>query len=108
MAKKDISTELIFIDKSFRISRAHLAFIYFLISWPIIYLLCFVTRQDWVIGTQGYLFAFDGGNGTVNTGNNPSFKNSLLSDSGRENILWISALFALLVGFLAYFILYYF
>lgn len=101
-------TEVVVIDPGFRISRSHLAFIYFLISWPIIYLLCYVTRPNWIVSTQGYLINFSLGSGAVNNSENNSFSNSLLSDQGRENILWVSLLFALLVGLIAYLTLYYF
>tara|TARA_R110001592_G_scaffold18816_11_gene77718 strand:+ start:14298 stop:14624 length:327 start_codon:yes stop_codon:yes gene_type:complete len=107
MTRKDITTEVVIIEKGFLMSRGHLAFIYFLISWPIIYLLCFVTRQEWFIGYGGYLTSLTTGSGTPNTAPNASFNNTVLSDQGRENILWVSFLFALLIGLLAYFILYY-
>tara|TARA_Y100000593_G_C4089938_1_gene228031 strand:- start:106 stop:432 length:327 start_codon:yes stop_codon:yes gene_type:complete len=107
MTKKDTTTEVVIIEKGFLMSRGHLAFIYFLISWPIIYLLCFVTRQEWFIGYSGYLTSLTTGSGTPNTAPNASFNNTVLSDQGRENILWVSFLFSLLVGLLAYFILYY-
>lgn len=107
MAKKNTETEIVVIDRRFYISRGHLAFIYFLISWPIIYLLCFVTRQEWFIGYEGYLSTFNGGSGVPNNSPNASLGNTVLSDQGRENILWVSALFALLVGLVAYFALYY-
>ena len=108
MVKKDITTDVLIIEKGFLMSRGHLAFLYFLISWPIIYLLCFVTRQEWFVGYGGYLSNFTTGSGSPNTAPNASLSNTVLSDQGRSNILWVSFLFALLVGLLAYFILYYY
>ena len=108
MVKKDITTDVVIIEKGFLMSRGHLAFLYFLISWPIIYLLCFVTRQEWFVGYGGYLSSLTTGSGSPNTAPNASLSNTVLSDQGRENILWVSFLFALLVGLLAYFILYYY
>ena len=104
---KSNNTDVIVVN-SYINMRTHLAIIYFLISWPIIYLICFVTRQEWFVGYGGYLSSFGGGNGTKNNSSNPSFNNSILSDEGRQNILWVSLLFALLVGLLSYFLLYYF
>ena len=108
MVKKDITTDVVIIEKGFLMSRGHLAFLYFLISWPIIYLLCFVTRQEWFVGYGGYLSSLTTGSGSPNTAPNASLSNTVLSDEGRSNILWVSFLFALLVGLLAYFILYYY
>ena len=90
------------------VSRSHLSFIYFLISWPIIYLLCYVTRPVWIVGDNGYITQLTSGTGTPSVSPNPSFSNSVLSDVGRENILWVSFLFALLVGLLAYLLLTYY
>ena len=90
------------------LSRFHLTFIYVLILWPIIFLICFVTQQEWFIGYQGYLSGFSsGGSGTPNNSPNASFSNAILSDEGRQNILWVSFLFALLAGFFIYYLLYY-
>lgn len=109
MTKKNLSSEVIVLDRSaFYISKGHLAFLYFLISWPILYLILFVTRQEWFIGYGGYLTSLSGGSGSANNAPNPSFSNTVLSDEGRQNILWVSLLFALLVGLLSYFILYYY
>ena len=84
------------------ISKYHLSFLYVLVSWPIIYLLIFVTQPDWIVGNKGYLSAFGGGSGTPTTNGKSGLNNTLLSDSGRENILWVSFLFALLVGLLVF------
>mgnify|MGYP005999482917 CR=1 FL=1 len=79
------------------LSRFHLTFIYVLILWPIIFLICFVTQQEWFVGYQGYLTSFpSGGSGRANNSPNASFSNAVLSDEGRQNILWVSFLFALL------------
>lgn len=84
------------------ISKYHLCFLYVLISWSLIYLFIFVTRPDWIAGDNGYLNNF----GTSGTGNSTTEgkpgNNSLLSSTGRENILWVSFLFALLVGLLIF------
>ena len=98
--------EAVFISNStVQISKWHLSLLYVLITWPIIYLLIFVVQPSWVVTTEGYIDSFTGGQGTplVNGGGNLS--NTLLTDEGRSNILWVSFLFALLVGFVAYLIL---
>ncbi len=89
------------------ISKYHLCFLYVLVSWPIIYLLIFITRPDWITGNNGYLQNFGNtGTGTGTTEGKPG-NNTILSDVGRENILWVSFLFALLVGLLV-FVFFYF
>ena len=89
------------------ISKYHLCFLYVLVSWPIIYLLTFITRPDWITGNNGYLNNFGtNGTGTTTTEGKPG-SNTILSDIGRENILWVSFLFALLVGLLV-FVFFYF
>ena len=101
--------EVVFLNPSgVFLSRFHLTFIYVLILWPIIFLICFVTQQEWFVGYQGYLTGFsDGGSGSPNNSPNARFSNAILSDEGRQNILWISFLFALLAGFFIYYFLYY-
>lgn len=90
------------------ISKYHLSFLYVLVSWPIIYLLIFATQPEWIVGNKGYLSAFgNGGTGTPTTNGKSGLNNTLLSDTGRENILWVSFLFALLVGLLV-FVFFYF
>ena len=107
-AKKS-ETEVVFVKSDgIIISRFHLSFIYILISWPIIYLLCYVTRPTWIVSDSGYITQLTSGSGTANASPNPNFNNSVLSDSGRENILWISFLFALLVGLIMYLLLSYY
>ena len=79
------------------ISKYHLCFLYVLISWSLIYLFIFVTQPNWVTGNNGYLtlILVLVGTGT-NTSEGKPGKNTLLSDIGRENILWVSFLFALI------------
>lgn len=108
MAKKDMTSEVIVVEKGFNISKGHLAFLYLLISWPIIYILCYVTRQEWFVNYDGYLSTLSGGSGVPVNISNANLNNTVLSDKGRENILWVSFLFALLVGLLVYLFLYYF
>ena len=84
------------------ISKYHLSFLYVLVSWPIIYLLIFATQPEWIVGNKGYLSSFAGGAGTPTTNGKANLNNTLLSDTGRENILWVSFLFALLVGLLVF------
>ena len=90
------------------ISKYHLCFLYVLISWSLIYLFIFVTQPGWVVGDRGYLSSFPvGGSGLPTTQGKANLDNTLLSDNGRENILWVSFLFALLVGLLI-FVFFYF
>ena len=84
------------------ISKYHLCFLYVLISWSLIYLFIFVTQPNWVVGDGGYLLSISGGSGVPITNGKSNLSNTLLSDSGRENILWVSFLFALLVGLLIF------
>ena len=109
MKSKKSTKEIVFVrENGITISRWHLSFIYVLISWPIIYLLCYVTRPTWIVSDSGYLLNFTGGSGTPNASANPSFSNTVLSDNGRENILWVSFLFALIVGLFAYILMSYY
>jgi hypothetical protein len=107
-SKKNEAEVVIVSTPGIGVSRSHLSFIYFLISWPIVYLLCYVTRPVWIVGDNGYITQLTGGSGTANASPKPSFTNSVLSDAGRENILWVSFLFALLVGLLDYLLLSYY
>lgn len=85
----------------------HLALLWTFVSWPVIYLLFFVSQPAWLLDSvDGYLSGFPstGGNGVgsvLRTGNS-SLNNTLLSDRGRQTILWVSFLFALLVGLFVY------
>ena len=63
MVKKSSTSqkEIVFISNGgVNISRYHLTFMYVLILWPIIFLVCFVTQQEWFVGEDGYLFHFGG------------------------------------------------
>lgn len=103
-----VKKEIIVIDNGANITRYHLCFMYVLILWPIIFLICFVTQEDWVVGNDGYLLNFNGATGTSTNSANLQTTNTLLSDTGRNNILWVSFLFALLGGLLIYLIFYYY
>ena len=105
MVKKSSTSqkEIVFISNGgVIITRYHLAFMYVLILWPIIFLACFVTQQEWFVGEDGYLLSFGGATGTPTNSGNLSTSNTLLSDTGRSNILWVSFLFALAAGLLIY------
>ena len=105
MVKKSSTSqkEIVFISNGgVNISRYHLTFMYVLILWPIIFLVCFVTQQEWFVGEDGYLFNFGGATGTPTNSGHLSTSNTLLSDTGRANILWVSFLFALAVGLIIY------
>ena len=57
MVKKSSTSqkEIVFISNGgVNISRYHLTFMYVLILWPIIFLVCFVTQQEWFVGEDGY------------------------------------------------------
>ena len=95
-------------DDVIQISKVHLSFIYVFISWSLIYLFIFVTQPSWVVSTSGYLQSFTSGSGTPLNVDNGGINNTLLSDEGRSNILWVSFLFALLVGFIIYLLLYFY
>jgi len=84
------------------ISKYHLCFLYVLISWSLIYLFIFVTQPNWVVGDGGYILSINSGSGVPTTQGKSNLNNTLLSDNGRENILWVSFLFALLVGLLIF------
>ena len=100
--------EIVVIEDGVTISRFHLSFMYVLILWPIIFLFCFVTQQEWFVGNDGYLLNFAGATGPSTNSSNLSTSNTLLSDTGRNNILWVSFLFALLGGLVIYFLFYYY
>ena len=107
MAKKT-TKEIIFIDDTgVSISRFHLSFIYTLILWPIVFLACFVTQQEWFVGSDGFLFSFSSASGSSTNSSNLKTKNTLLSDEGRINIFWVSLLLALASGLVIYLLLYY-
>ena len=77
------------------------------ISWPLIFLFFFVTQPGWLMDpVDGYLSGFPGtggsGSGSVLKSGNSNLSNTLLSDKGRQTILWVSFLFALLVGLFVY------
>jgi hypothetical protein len=100
--------EIVVIEDGVTISRFHLSFMYVLILWPIIFLLCFVSQQQWFVGDDGYLLNFSGATGSTTNSSNLSTSNTLLSDTGRNNILWVSFLFALLGGLVIYLLFYYY
>jgi len=89
------------------ISKYHLCFLYVLISWSLVFLFIFVTQPGWIVGKGGYLSSFVTGSGVATTEGKASLTNTILSDQGRENLLWVSFLFALLVGLLV-FVFFYF
>ena len=109
MAKKtSVPKEIIIVNNGgVAISRYHLTFIYVLILWPIIFLICFVTQQEWFVGSDGYLLNFSGATGVSTNSSGLATSNTLLSDAGRSNLLWISLLLALAAGLLIYLLFYY-
>ena len=95
------------ISQGIILTKFHLAFIYTMLSWPIIYILIFVTQPEYLLPNGGYISTFGSGSGTaINTGKG-NLNNTLLTDLGRETILWISLLFSLLVGLIVYYLLFY-
>jgi len=85
----------------------HLALLWTFVSWPIIFLLFFVSQPAWLMDpVDGYLSGFPNtsgsGSGSVLKSGNSNLSNTLLSDKGRQTLLWVSFLFALLVGLFVY------
>lgn len=109
MPIKNVTKEVIVVEETHLTSiRTHILILYFLVTWPIIYLICFITRPSWLVGDDGYLANFTGPSGASTNSSNASLSNTILSDQGRENILWVSFLFALLVLLIVYLIMSYF
>lgn len=102
--KKEEKTQLLFV-----LSPSHLALLILFISWPILYLLIYTTQPDFILGdTKNFLADFgSAGSGTVLTTGSGDLKNTLLSDEGRQTILWVSFLIALLLTILLYLIFFY-
>lgn len=109
MSTKNVTKEVIVVEETHLTSiKTHILILYFLVSLPIIYLFCFISRPSWLVGDDGYLANFTGPSGASTNSSNSNLSNTILSDTGRENILWISFLFAILVLLIVYFIMYYF
>lgn len=90
------------------ISKYQLIFMYVLIFWALIYIFFYVSQPEWAVSDDGFLLSFGtAGSGTPNSQGQGNLTNTLLSDHGRSNILWVSFLFALLVGLLLYIIFFF-
>ena len=101
--KKEEKTHLLFV-----LAPSHLALLILFISWPILYLLIFTTQPGFILGdTQNFLTSFEGGSGTVLTTGSGNLNNTLLSDEGRQTVLWTSFLISLLLTILMYLIFFY-
>ena len=102
--KKEEKTHLLFV-----LAPSHLALLILFISWPILYLLIFTTQPGFILGdTQNFLTSFGGGgSGTVLTTGSGNLNNTLLSDEGRQTVLWTSFLISLLLTILMYLIFFY-
>jgi len=92
----------IFDNNNVMISKYQLIFLYTLIFWALIYIFFFVTQPSWAVTDAGYLLTFANGSGVPNSQGQGNLSNTLLSDEGRSSLLWVSFLFALLVGLLLY------
>ena len=89
----------------FVLSPLQLCLLVLFISWPILYLLVFTTQPDFILGdTQNFLKTFDSGTGNPMVTPHGNLSNTLLSDKGRETVLWVSFLISLLITLLLYFI----
>ena len=89
----------------FVLSPLQLCLLVLFISWPILYVLIFTTQPDFILGdTENFLRHFETGTGAPVTTPNGNLSNTLLSDKGRETVLWVSFLISLLITLLLYFI----
>lgn len=89
----------------FVLSPLQLCLLVLFISWPILYLLVFTTQPEFILGdTQNFLSDFASGTGTPIVTPNSNLNNTLLSDKGRETVLWVSFLISLLITLLLYFV----
>jgi len=89
----------------FVLSPLQLCLLVLFISWPILYLLVFTTQPEFILGdTQNFLKNFESGSGIPMTTPNGNLSNTLLSDKGRETVLWVSFLISLLITLLLYFV----
>lgn len=78
------------------------------ISWPILYVLIFTTRPKFILGdTDSFVNNINNGSGTVITEPNGNLDNTLLSDKGRQRILWVSFLISFLISLIIYIFLQY-
>jgi hypothetical protein len=102
--KKEEKTQLLFV-----LAPSHLALLILFISWPILYLLIFTTQPGFILGdTQNFLNSFgEAGSGTVLTTGSGNLNNTLLSDEGRQTVLWTSFLTSLLLTIIMYLIFFY-
>jgi len=94
--------EYVMNNSGIRVGKYQLSLMWTLISWPIIYLLIFVTQPSWILGDGGYLQSFSSTSGTPTTEGKGGNTNTIMSDSGRTNALWVSFLFSLIVGLFAF------
>ena len=85
MPIKNVTKEVIVVEESHLTSiRTHILILYFLVAWPIIYLICFISRPSWLVGDDGYLANFTGPSGASTNSSNASLSNTILSDQGRK------------------------
>lgn len=83
----------------------HLCLLILFISWPLIFLFIYTSQPEFILGdTNNFILNFSNGNGTEITQQNGSFQNKILSDKGRQTILWVSFLTSFLVALLFYLI----
>lgn len=78
------------------------------ISWPIIYLLFWTYQPKWAFSKDAFIYTFANGSGQANTSDKGNLNNTLLTDKGREQILWISLGFSFIPVFVVILFLYFY
>jgi len=96
----------IFQTREIRLNPFTFALLSIFISWPLIYILFFVTQPQWALSNESYMLNFAGGSGVANTNSTSGLSNTILTEEGRSRILWISFLFSLIVFIFVYFLFY--
>jgi hypothetical protein len=78
------------------------------ISWPSIYLFMWTypPKSSDILSTSAFMESFASGSGTPVTSGKGNLNNTLLTDKGREEILWWSLLFAFSLAVFLTFIVY--
>ena len=102
--KTIVSSEVLYV-----LTPLHLCLLILFVSWPILYVLIFTTQPDFILGdTQNFLKDFGtNGTGSVIVTGSGNLENTLLSDKGRQTVLWVSFVISLLMSILVYLLTFY-
>ncbi len=87
------------------INPFYISLLSFFVLWPLIYVCIFATQPSFILGdTENFILnGPSNGSSTPIVTDNGNLTNTLLTDKGRQTILWVSVLTAFIASIVLYF-----